>query len=66
MVAMDGVIGLAPDDPSNGPNFIATLKNQKVIDSKMFGIMLGNPTLSLDSTITIGGYDDSQFKNLSD
>lgn len=65
MIAMDGVVGLAPDDPSNGPNFIGTLKNQGVIDKKMFGFMLGTQNQSVDSTITIGGYDESQFKDLN-
>lgn len=41
MIEMDGVIGLAPDDPENGPSFIATLADQGVIDKKMFGFIIG-------------------------
>lgn len=40
MVPMDGVIGLAPDDPFNGPSFVATLFSQGVIDKKMIGLMI--------------------------
>lgn len=40
MAPMDGVIGLAPDDPSNGPSFIATLADQGKIDKKMVGLLL--------------------------
>ncbi len=58
---MDGVIGLAPDDISNGPSFISTLKDQGVIDKKMFGLMITQLNQNQDSTITIGGYDDTQF-----
>jgi hypothetical protein len=32
MIPMQGVIGLAPDDPSNGPSFVAALVDQKKLD----------------------------------
>jgi len=38
LAKIDGVIGLGPDDPSNGPSFIAELYNQGIISRKMFGI----------------------------
>lgn len=63
---MDGVIGLAPDDISNGPSFISTLKDQGVIDKKMFGLMITQLNQNQDSTITIGGYDDTQFQKYID
>jgi hypothetical protein len=64
MIPMDGVIGLAPDDPANGPSFIATLKNQGKVDDKMFGFMFGDS--SIESVITIGGYDKALFKDPKD
>ena len=63
---MDGVIGLAPDDISNGPSFISTLKDQGVIDKKMFRLMITQLNQNQDSTITIGGYDDTQFQKYID
>lgn len=50
---------MAPDDPKNGPSFVATLVDQKVIDRKMVGIMITGPDQGGDSTITMGGYDDT-------
>jgi hypothetical protein len=41
MLSVDGVIGLAPDEPTNGPSFIATLQNQSIINRKMFGLIMG-------------------------
>ena len=55
--ALDGYIGLAPDDPTNGPSFIAELNNQHIIDATIVGIDLNPPPNS--STITLGGYSDS-------
>lgn len=59
MVAMDGVIGLAPDDPTNGPSFIATLYNQGKIDKKMLGLMITTANSGKESSIVIGGYDNT-------
>jgi hypothetical protein len=55
---MDGMLGLAPDDPMNGPSFIATLYNQGIISSKIFGLLITQASVS-SSTITMGGYDSS-------
>lgn len=63
MTAMDGVIGLAPDDPSNGPSFIATLFDQGKIDKKMLGIMITEASSGKESSIVLGGYDDTQWKD---
>lgn len=62
---MDGVIGLAPDDPSNGPNFLASLYGKKLIDANMFGLMLTTIDSQQASAITVGGYDKTQFKDLT-
>jgi Eukaryotic aspartyl protease len=35
-----GILGIAPDDPSNGPSFVATLKSQGQIRNKMIGLLL--------------------------
>jgi hypothetical protein len=55
--AIDGIIGLAPDDPSNGPSFVAQLKTDGYIDKKMFGI--GLKTSSSNANITFGSVDSS-------
>lgn len=59
MTPMDGVIGLAPDDPSNGPSFIATLADQGKIDKKMVGLMLTTVNQGQESSVVLGGYDNS-------
>jgi hypothetical protein len=41
---MDGMIGLAPDDPANGPSFVAALYDSKIIDKKLFGFIFGRGT----------------------
>eukprot|EP00347_Sterkiella_histriomuscorum_P017906 403347527 len=63
MTPMDGVIGLAPDDQYNGPSFIATLFEQKKIDKKMLGIMITTVDSGKESSIVLGGYDDTQWKD---
>ena len=61
---LDGIIGLAPDDLSNGPSFLAELYNQKIIDKKLISIDLNYPPGT--SRITFGGInsdvDESQIK----
>ena len=52
---MDGAIGLAPDDPSNGPSFITAMKDAKIIPNSMFGVYM-RPSPS-SSTIMFGDYD---------
>lgn len=57
---MDGILGIAPDDPSNGPSFISSLMTGKVITSKVFGLLI-TPAAVTASAITIGGYDSSMM-----
>lgn len=59
---MEGVVGLAPDDPSNGPSFIQALKDSKLIDKAMFGMYLGKAAIQ-SSYITYGGYDSTKMMN---
>jgi hypothetical protein len=54
---MDGMIGLAPDDPANGPSFVAALYDSKIIDKKLFGFIFGRGTAL--SQVTFGGYDET-------
>jgi hypothetical protein len=64
MLSVDGVIGLAPDDPSNGPSFIASLHKQFIISEKKFGLIMGPRNQSqINSAITIGGHDERMFKD---
>jgi hypothetical protein len=37
----EGIIGLAPDDPSNGPSIVNALYNANMIAKRVFGITLG-------------------------
>lgn len=53
---LDGLIGLAPDDPTNGPSFASELHSQDVVDSKIVSIDLNYPPGY--SRITFGGIDD--------
>ncbi|CDW78695.1 eukaryotic aspartyl protease family protein [Stylonychia lemnae] len=59
LAKIDGVVGLGPDDPSNGPSFIAELYNQGVIGKKMFGIQVG---FNQKSEMMFGGWDDTWMK----
>ena len=36
----DGILGLAPESSNNGPSFVKLLKDQKIIDKKMFSFYL--------------------------
>lgn len=60
IIDMDGMAGLAPDDPANGPSFVAALYNAKIIEKKMFGFIFGKGTRR--NQITFGGYDKSLMK----
>jgi hypothetical protein len=53
---MSGAIGLAPDDPSNGPSFITALKQSGIISQSMFGFYL-RP--SSNAAFMFGDYDRS-------
>lgn len=55
MASVDGYIGLAPDDDSNGPSYIAELYNQKLVSDKIITVDLN--ILPLASKITFGGLD---------
>lgn len=56
---LDGMLGLGPDDPSNGPSYVAALAEAGIVDRKIFGMVYGK---SLDSEITFGGWDETWMK----
>lgn len=60
---LDGMLGLAPDDPSNGPSYISALVEQGIVSKKIFGLVYGK---SLDSEITLGGWDETWMKSRDD
>jgi len=41
IIPIDGMVGLAPDDPNNGPSFVAALYDNNMISQKMFGFTFG-------------------------
>lgn len=51
-----GILGIAPDDPSNGPSFVAKLKAEGYIDKKMLSINMQKSPLS--SYATFGGMSE--------
>ena len=54
----DGVVGLAPDKKDNGPSFLASLRDKKMIDRLQVGVpMTSNGAKS--SKMTFGGADQS-------
>ena len=64
---IQGILGLGPDDPSNGPSFVTSLYNLKVLSKSMFGLQLGELSdPSIKSQLTLGGYDDTRFKDPED
>lgn len=63
LTPMDGMLGLGPDDPSNGPSYVAALYESGVIGRKMFGLKFGTAD---NSMITFGGWDETQLKSLDD
>ena len=62
LTPMDGMLGLGPDDPSNGPSYVAALYNDGKIGRKMFGLAYGK---NLKSQVTFGGWDE-RFKRTVD
>lgn len=54
-----GVLGLAPEDEANGPNFIVKLKDEGIIGRKMASVLLQKKPLS--SYITFGGKTDTMM-----
>eukprot|EP00347_Sterkiella_histriomuscorum_P017229 403350189 len=63
LTPMDGMLGLGPDDPANGPSFVAALYNEQKIGRKMFGLAYGK---QLKSQITFGGWDETFKRSIED
>ena len=49
MTSLDGIIGLAPDVPENGPSYTAMLYNTKLIDKKQITLDLTTSQLTYGS-----------------
>ena len=60
---LDGFIGLAPDDPSNGESFVGYLKKAGRIDKKFVAINL--KVRPEKSTAQFGGWLQSEKRNQS-
>lgn len=60
---IDGIMGLAATDTSDSfPGILTTLKNQSLIDERVFGVNLGRAKNPDDEgSITFGGYDEDKF-----
>jgi hypothetical protein len=54
---LDGILGLAPDIPSNGPSFIQNLKSFGFIEKKVVSFFIGH--LNQKSKVMFGGIDYS-------
>ena len=52
----DGILGLSPNIPENGPSFVQALGDQDIKEKKLISFVLG--TDSSTSKMTFGGYDD--------
>ena len=48
-----GILGIAPDDPTNGPSFVATLLKDGYINQKILGMQLQQAPAA--SFVTFGG-----------
>jgi hypothetical protein len=60
--SIDGIIGLALDNPENGPNYVNSLYDSGAISQKIFGVILGTiDNIRTKSSITFGGWDDTMF-----
>lgn len=55
----DGILGLSPDDPNNGPSYIAQLKDNKVIEQKIVSFFFSR---AKQSEFTFGGYKQYLIK----
>ncbi len=56
MSKADGVIGLAPDKIANGPSFLSSLYNLKIIDKLEIGARVSSD--GSYSKLTLGGVDE--------
>jgi hypothetical protein len=62
--AIDGIVGLSANDysPETFPSILTTLKNQSLIDERVFGVNLGRSADPNDEgSITFGGVDSSKY-----
>ena len=59
LTGLDGILGLSPNYPDNGPSFIGTLFKEGKIPAAVTAFNLSNAFYgaTTQSTITFGGYD---------
>jgi hypothetical protein len=62
MTPLQGMLGMAPDDPSNGPSYVSALHDSNIIDNRQVGMIFGQED-NTPQQITFGGYDESYIKN---
>jgi hypothetical protein len=56
-------MGVAPDDPMNGPSFVAKLYNAGIIAQKTVGLQVNKyPT---PSYVTVGGFSENQMYTIN-
>jgi hypothetical protein len=58
-----GILGIAPDDPHNGPSFVAKLHDDGVVEKKMISLLLQKAPLS--SYITFGGKSEFMMTTIN-
>ncbi|CAD8100665.1 unnamed protein product [Paramecium primaurelia] len=57
----DGIIGLSKQYPDSDANLIDLLYNHKIIDSKQFGLLLDDQICSVNSLLTLGKPNQSNY-----
>ena len=58
-----GILGIAPDDESNGPSFVCKLVSDGVVENKQISLLLQRKPLS--SYITFGGKTDNMMHEVN-
>ncbi len=64
LTPIDGIMGLAPDNPENPTSFTTALYNAGLIDKRVFGFIFGKGDFK--SQIMFGDYDISRRLNPSE
>lgn len=62
-LGVDGILGLSPDNGSNGPSFISALYHQKIIDKRQVGFYITEE--KNQSFAEFGGFDQTFINNQS-
>lgn len=54
MIKLNGILGLAPDEPNTGNSFIGAMRDQELIDEEIATFWLNDK--SIGSKVTFGGF----------